>query len=133
MSTIRRHGVAFHLLPTPTGGLWLEVVRESDGAVLVTEEYSGEGDSDFAATVEQWLDELVLETVSGLDIEYCRLCQLRRRQVRYDDLGLPIADYLVEWEFALCLSCASHMEQTTPWIRRYLCERYLPEFEPDED
>lgn len=48
MSTIRRHGVAFHLIPTPGDDLWLEVIRESDGAVLVNELFRGEGEAAFA-------------------------------------------------------------------------------------
>ena len=124
MSTIRRHGVSFHLLPTIGDTLWLEVVRESDGAVLATEEYLGEGDDDFAAAVDEWFDGIVQERIGEIEIDTCRVCGGRRRVMRHDEHGGMAADYLVEWEYDLCLPCAAHMERSIPWIRGYLLERY---------
>ena len=124
MSTIRRHGVSFHLLPTVGDSLWLEVIRESDGAVLATEQYIGEGDHDFAAAVEEWFDDIVLQRIGEIEIDTCRACGARRRVTRLDENGCMQADYLVEWEYDLCLPCATHMERSVPWIKGFLLERY---------
>jgi hypothetical protein len=123
MSTIRRHGVAFHLLPSLGDGLWLEVIRESDGAVLVTEQYTGQGDDDFAEAVEAWFDDVVLDRLTDIDISWCRLCGARRREVRQNEDGIAV-EHLIEYEYDLCLPCGSHLERTTPWIVQYLKERY---------
>ena len=130
MSIIRRHGVAFHLLPTPDDSRWLEVVRESDGAVLVSRRFDGTDDN-FHRAVEAWFDEVVQESVSGIEVPVCRLCGTRRRDTPYDDNGLMSSDRLVEWEYDLCQQCASNMEQASPWIRKFLEDRYHPV--PDDE
>jgi hypothetical protein len=113
MSTIRRHGVAFHLLPTLGDGLWLEVMRECDGPVLLTEQYTGQGDGDFVEAVEEWFDDPVSERLTKVDIATCWLCGARRREVRQDEDGI-LVEHLIEYEYDLYLACASHLEQTAP-------------------
>lgn len=131
MSTIRRHGVAFHLLPTLDNSRWLEVIRESDGAVLVTCEFDGD-DTDFDQAVEEWLDAAVHHSVSQIEVPVCRVCGARRREVQVDGLGRMLADQLIEWEFDLCLPCAGDLQRTSPWIRGFLLERYHPVDEEDD-
>jgi hypothetical protein len=132
MSTIRRHGVAFHLLPTPEDTLWLEVIREADGVILVSEEYHG-ADHDFPRAVEEWFDTLVQDSLSDLTFNPCRLCGEGRRQMRQDDGGWLTADYLVEYEFDLCIRCADATEQAIPWVRAFLTERFRPDVDTDDD
>jgi hypothetical protein len=132
MSTIRRHGVAFHLIPIPGEGLWLEVIRESDGAVLVGQKFTGESDEELAPAVEEWVDDIVNERVSGIEVSACRLCGARRRPIQDDEHGRVLPDYLVEWEFDLCLPCASEIEHTSPWMRAYIKDRYFGECEEDD-
>jgi len=127
MSTIRRHGVAFHLIPTPSDTLWLEVIRESDGAVLVSEQFRGQHDSELAPAVEEWIDDIVLERVGAINIPLCRACSGRRRHVQRNSDGVVPREYLVEWEFDLCVTCAARSEQEHPWIRSWLEERYRPD------
>ncbi len=125
MSTIRRHGVAFHLIPTPGEVLWLEVIRESDGAVLHCEELDDQPD-ELAEAVEKWFDDIVRGRVDGIDIPACRGCGNRRRVARTDHDGWVLPDYLVEWHFVLCVVCAARLEQASPWMRDYLAERVGP-------
>lgn len=125
MSTIRRHGVAFHLVPTLGERLWLEVIRESDGAVLVSEEFKGEGDDDLAPAVEEWFGHIVLERVTEIDVSACRNCENRRRPDPWDEDGTIRRGHVIEWEFDLCISCATQLEQAVPWMRGYLEERYV--------
>lgn len=133
MSTIRRHGVAFHLIPTPGDDLWLEVIRESDGAVLVNEVFRGEGEAEFAPAVEEWFDDIVRGQVDQIDIPRCRVCDCRRRELPRSDSGHLLAEAVVEWEFDLCPACASHLEQSVPWMRGFLAERYVPDADESDD
>jgi hypothetical protein len=122
MSTIRRHGVAFHLLPTLTDNRWFEVIREFDGAVLVSREFHGD-DTDFGKAVEEWLAAAVHDSVSCMVVPVCRVCGDRLRELQLDDRGRIVVDQLVEWEYDLCLRCAGHMERTSPWLRNFLLRR----------
>lgn len=130
MSTIRRHGVAFHLIPTPGEVLWLEVIRESDGVVLLCEEWD-DNPEEFAEAVEEWFDDIVRNRIGEIDIPSCRGCGSRRRIVHTDHDGWVLPEYLVEWHFDLCVTCAARLEQASPWIRDYLADRVAPI--PDED
>lgn len=123
MSTIRRHGVTFHLLPTLDDSLWVEVIRESDGAVLVTSQFDGD-DNDFEGAVVEWFGMIVQGSITGISIPLCRSCKGRRREVGRDHDGNVLVEFLVEHSFDLCLQCANHLEQTNPWIRRYVQERF---------
>ncbi|MFZ9629193.1 MAG: hypothetical protein ACO3C1_07555, partial [Ilumatobacteraceae bacterium] len=127
MSTIRRHGVAFHLIPTPSDTLWLEVIRESDGAVLVSEPFRGDDDAELAPAVDEWIADIVLERVGEIPISACRVCGNRRREMRHDDTGRIRRDHVIEWEFDLCITCAAHIEQAVPWIVGWVEERYFPD------
>lgn len=130
MSTIRRHGVAFHVIPTPGEGLWLEVIRESDGAVLISERFRGESSDELAPAVDEWFADIVSESVDAFEVQVCRVCGARRRPVE-DDCGIPLDDHLVEWEFDLCVACASHLEQTNPWMRTYVRDQRFPDLADD--
>lgn len=125
MSTIRRFGVAFHLIPTPDDGLWVEVIREADGAVLVSGEFDGDTDDDLVEAVDEWFDDLIARTVNGIDTESCRSCRTGRRTVEPDHHGRVPVEVLVEWEFDLCHDCAAQFIHENPWIQKYVESRYL--------
>ncbi len=124
MSTIRRHGVAFHLIPTPVQTLWLEVIRESDGAVLASEEFRGDSDDDLAPAVEEWFDDIVLDRINGIEIPTCRSCGSRQREAQRGEDGRILPEYLIEWDFDLCIPCASQFEQANPWLRAHVEGQY---------
>jgi hypothetical protein len=126
MSTIRRHGVAFHLLPTSSEAFWLEVIRESDGAVLIAEEYTGDGIEDFAGAVDEWFDDIIHGTLDRIEIPLCRVCGARRRTIRRDAEGWVLAELHAEFEFQLCFPCASNLQRNNPWLRAHLDERHGP-------
>ncbi len=126
MSTIRRHGVAFHLIPTPGSDLWLEVIREADGVVLVSTAFDGDSD-DLAPAVDAWFEDLALKTISKIDIPTCRSCNSRRREVERDEDYRIQPGFLTEWMFELCHPCATQFEHANPWLRGLLLERFFPD------
>ena len=122
MSTIRRHGVAFHLIPTLGEHLWLEVIRESDGAVLASEDFRGSGDEGLATAADEWFDHIVLDRINEISVSTCRNCENRRRPEPEHDDRSTSRDYLTERQFDLCMACAAHLERTVPWMRGFLEE-----------
>lgn len=123
MSTIRRHGVAFHLVPTPDDGLWIEVVREADDAVLISGPFDGD-DDDLTSAVEEWFEEIIVATVRRCAVEGCRACGGRPRQAPDGEDYRLVVEHTVEWEFDLCPPCAERLVRDHPWIERYATERH---------
>lgn len=128
MSTIRKYGVAFHLIPTVGDELWVETVRESDGAVISCGPFLGESEDDFAEGVDEWFEGVVGERLESIEVLRCRACGQRRRDVRQLDDGALTTETVVEYEFDLCSGCAAGLELSAPWLMGYLAERY-PETE----
>ncbi len=122
MSTIRRHGVAFHLVPTPGESLWLEVIRESDGVVLVSTEFDGDDNLDEA--VEEWFADIVTGTITEIEVKMCRLCGNRRRPIQMEDQRLA-REFLVEFDYDLCEPCATRFVRNNPWIQTAVEERHF--------
>lgn len=128
MSTIRKYGVVFHLIPTIGDELWVETVRESDGAVISSGPFLGASEEEFAEGVDEWFEGVVSERLEAVEVLRCRACGQRRRDVRLLDDGNLSAATVVEYEFDLCIACASNLEHSTPWLLGYLTERF-PEIE----
>lgn len=128
MSTIRKYGVAFHLIPTVGDELWIETVRESDGAVISCGPFPGESEDEFAAGVDEWFEGVVNDRLEAIEVLRCRRCGQRRRDIRQLFDGVLTTETVVEYEFDLCTGCAAGFELSAPWIMGYLAERY-PETE----
>ena len=131
MSTIRRHGVAFHLVPTPGESLWLEVIRDSDGVVLVSTEFDGDDNLDEA--VEEWFADIVTRTITDIEVKVCRLCGNRRRPVQTGDDRRVTREFLVEWDYDLCEPCAIRFVRINPWVQTMLEGRYFPDTDDCDD
>lgn len=117
MSRTTRHGVTFTLFPSPDDDLWLEIVRNHDGAVLSCDRFNG-ADADFHAAVESWFDDIVAGVVNEMDIEACQACN-GRRPSHFDEEGCLVLESDVagvEWRFDLCTPCAEHLIRTNPWV-----------------
>ncbi|MEY2755325.1 MAG: hypothetical protein RJB65_1683 [Actinomycetota bacterium] len=127
MSTIRKYGVAFHLIPTMGDELWVEAVRESDGAVVSSGVFKGDSEDDFSSGVDNWFADVVDDRLAPLEVLRCRACGRHRRDVRAFD-GRLTPENIVEYEFDICAACAAGVERNLPWMRAYLTDRY-PEAE----
>ncbi|MEY4338494.1 MAG: hypothetical protein RLZ14_344 [Actinomycetota bacterium] len=118
MSRATRHGLTFTLFPSPDDDLWMEIVRDHDGAILHCEKFDG-ADGDFHRAVESWFDDIITEVVNEMDFEACQGCGGRRSARMYDEDGcVLIEDEVmgVEWRWDLCTPCAQHLIRTNPWV-----------------
>ena len=116
ISVIRQHGLVFTLIPDPFDSLWIEIRRESDGAVVVSAPFGGEYD-EFADGVAEWIDDIMRKTIEAMTIDSCNACGARRMEYEIpEDLEEMTDHQVVEAKFLLCAPCAQHMVRTNPWV-----------------
>ena len=134
MSTIRRHGVPFHLLPTAGDSLWLEVIRESDGLVIACEEFTGESEEALPDAVDEWFADIATARVEEIVVFQCGSCGGRRDLINWGPTGYPYRAELLRYEYQLCIPCADRLGRQWPFLQklaenrlRYEEEEWNPE------
>jgi hypothetical protein len=124
MNPARRHGLTFSLHLDPDGPVWLEVLRDRDGAIL---EFAKLTDPTLTleAAVDGWLSDQLEEMYSHIEIEHCRACNTPYQQRPFSDEFSPRDE--LAWRFDLCIPCAERLAIQNPWLERQ------PDLDHEED